>query len=95
MLYGELSPEDLEDVVINIYSDADWKGDGETSKSIAGFWVELYPPRSGRFRRLSWQSVLHASTSSPTAESETTAASYAMRRQSIPIQIMFEEATGR
>ena len=53
VLHGELAPGDLNGVVINIYADADWNGDGETSKSTTGFWFELYSPSSGR----SWPSL--------------------------------------
>lgn len=37
VMYGELSPKDLEDVVIEMFSDADWNGDKETPKSTTGF----------------------------------------------------------
>lgn len=54
VMHGELSPKELEDVVINVFSDADWNGDNETSKSTTGFWVELYSPSSGRSWPISW-----------------------------------------
>ena len=95
VMYGELSPTDLEEVAINVYSDAVRNGDIETSKSTTGFWVEIFSPSSERSWPVSWGSVLQTSTSSSTAESETIAASYTMSRESFPIQILFEAATGR
>eukprot|EP00974_Lingulodinium_polyedra_P096367 9341904-Lingulodinium_polyedra.AAC.1 len=48
VLKGALAPPDLEDVLLLVYSDADWNGDPETSKSVSGWWIELFAPTSGR-----------------------------------------------
>ena len=94
-LIGELSPDDLEDLVINCYSDADWNGDGSTSKSTDGVWVELASPSSGRFFQIVWRSSLQKFTASASAESETAGASKGMRQEGIPVQILMEEMLGK
>ena len=95
VLKGTLAPEDFEDVVINPYPDADWNGDPMTTKSTTGFWVELFAEKSGRSWPLSWGSVSQTSTGSCTAETETVAASHTLRREAIPIQLLFEHMLGR
>ena len=93
-LCGELAPSDLADLQIRIYSDSDWAGDGSTSKSTSGIWLELYSPSSGRSMPISWAAVLQPSSASSTAEAETTSASYGMRRESIPVQVLLEAVIG-
>ena len=92
-LHGSLSPDD--DVVIRSFSDADWSGDPETTKSTTRFWVELFAKGSGHSWPLAWGSMKQTSTSSSTAESEVVAASHAVRREVIPIQILMEAILGR
>ena len=57
-LHGSLSPEDIKDIEIVPYSDADWAGDASTTKSTTGFWLELYSPSSGRSWLISWGAIL-------------------------------------
>ena len=90
VLCGQLSPLDLEDLEIVPYSDADWNGDPATTKSTTGVWVELASAKSGNTWPVSWGAVLQTSTGSATAETETVAASHALRREAIPIQILME-----
>ena len=90
VLQGTLSPDDLHDVVIRPFPDADWSGDPCTTRSTTGFWLELFAKSSGNSWPLSWGSVLQTSTASATAESETVAASHTLRREAIPVQILFE-----
>ena len=42
-----------------------------------------------------WGSAMQTATASSTAESETVAVSYTIRRESLPIQTLFLEITGR
>jgi len=46
-IYGELGPDDFDDVRIHLYTDADWNGDASTTKSTSGLFIELHAPRSG------------------------------------------------
>ena len=94
-LNGALAPEDIHDVAIVPYSDADWAGDGSTTRSTTGFWLELCSMKSGRCWPISWGAILQTSTSSATAESETVAASHTLRREAFPIQILFEHLLGK
>ena len=95
VLKGKLSPNDLHEVRIVPYSDADWSGDASTTKSTTGIWVELEAPTSGNTWPLSWGATLQTSTASATAEAETVAASHVFRREAIPIQILFEQMLGK
>ena len=94
VIFGTLSPSDLEDLEIHVYSDADWAGDLATSRSTTGVWVELASRKSGNTWPISWSSSRQTSTSSSTAEAETVAASHAMRREAIPAQLLLEECLG-
>ena len=91
-LFGTLCPGDLEKIQICSYSDADLNGNSETTKSVSGYWVELYNPESGNSFPLSWGLSQQTSTSSATAESETIAFSHTLRREALPLQSLLEEA---
>ena len=92
---GTLSPEDLLTFVILCYSDADLNGNAETSKSVSGWWVELFCAITGHTFPLSWGLSQQTSTASATAESETIAFSHAARREALPIQMLLEDAPNR
>ena len=89
---GTLSPEDLLTFVILSYSDADLNGNSETSKSVSGWWVELFCAITGHTFPLSWGLSQQTSTASATAESETIAFSHAARREALPIQMLLQGA---
>ena len=72
-LSAELSPEDLDDVQFVMWSDADWAGDPEDSKSTSGLLLELLSPNNGHRWPISWSVKRQGSTSNLTAESETVA----------------------
>ena len=93
-MHCTLSPEDLKDLNIDSYSDADWNGDPETTRSTTGFHVELVGKKSGNVWAISWGSVLQTTTGSATAETETVSASHTLRREAIPIQILLEHFLG-
>ncbi|CAK0891196.1 unnamed protein product [Prorocentrum cordatum] len=95
VLRGALSPSDLATLLLVCYSDADLNGNSETTKSVSGWWVELFSPESGNTFPLSWGVSTQTSTSSATAESETVAFSHALRREAIPLQMLLEEAFGQ
>ena len=90
VLKGTLSPEDLDDLEILASPDADWNGDPETTKSTTGFFLEIVGRKSGNSWQITWGSVLQSTTGSATAETETVACSHTMRREAIPVQILFE-----
>ena len=70
-LRSELSPEDLDDVQLVMWSDADWAGDPEDTKSTFGLLLELINPNNGRRWPISWAVRRQGSTSNSTAEAET------------------------
>ena len=72
-LRAELSPGDLDEVQLVMWSDADWVGDPEDTKSTFGLLLELMKPNNGRRWPISWSVKRQGSTSSSTAEAETVA----------------------
>ena len=54
-----------------MWSDADWCGDSEDTKSTFGLVLELLHPNSGRRWSISWAVRMQGSTSNSTAEDET------------------------
>ena len=94
-LYGALSPEDLDDIQLVLWTDADWNGDPEHTKSTNGLYLELESPSSGRTWPLTWGSKKQTSTSLSTCEAETVSAVSAMKAEVYPIQEMIEQALGK
>jgi ribosomal protein L40E len=93
-LTGELAPSDGKDVKVRVFTDADWAGDSESTKSTNGLWIELYSPSSGRSFPLSWRSSQQTCSSSSTAEAETVSLSMGLRTEGFPTQMLFEEILG-
>lgn len=89
------TPGDLIDLVLLSYSDADLNGDPMTTKSVTGWWVELYSVKSGRSFSLSWSCAKQASTGGSTAETETVAFSHVGKQEGIPIQMFLKEVLPR
>ena len=69
-LSAELSPEDLDDVQLVMWSDADWAGDPEDFKSTSGLLLELLRPNNGRRWLISWSVKRQGSASNSTAKAE-------------------------
>ena len=61
-----------------MWSDADWCGDAEHTKSTLGMLLELIDRNAGRRWLLSWAVRRHGATSSSTAETETVAETVAV-----------------
>ena len=55
-LQAQLGPEDLQDVQLLMWSDADWAGDVEDTKSTSGMLLELIVLKTGGRWPISWQS---------------------------------------
>jgi hypothetical protein len=89
-----LAPEDLKDIRVRVYTDADWAGDSESTKSTNGLWIELFSPSSGRSFPLSWRSSQQTCSSSSTAEAETVSLSVGLRTEGFPTQLLFEAIMG-
>ena len=87
-LRAVLAPVDLHDVHLVLWSDADWCGDAEDTKSTGGCLLELYSPSSGRRWTLSWSVRRHGATSSSTAEAETVSLAHATRQDALPMQML-------
>ena len=94
-LFGSLSPEDLEDLLLVLFTDADWAGDASTSKSTSGCWLELCSPKSGRTWPIAWSTCKQTATASSTCEAETVALSSGLRREALPAQELFKLMLGR
>lgn len=89
-----MGPDDLDHVILELYTDADWNGDGGTTKSTDGCWVEV-SGFEGRSFPILWHSTRQTFTSSSSAESETVGASKGIRHEGIPIQALLEAMLGR
>jgi len=72
-LFAKFSPSDLEEVVIQVFTDADWAGNPDTTKSTSGLWVRLFNPVSGNSWQISWNSRAQSHSASCTAEAEVVA----------------------
>ena len=46
-LVGTLAPDDIKDLVIVVWPDADWNGDPHTTRSTSGLFVELRGAKPG------------------------------------------------
>ena len=79
---------------MELYTDADWNGDGTTTKSTDGCWVEL-SAESGRAFPIVWRGTRQSFTSSSSAESETVGASKGIRQEGIPVQALLERMLKR
>ena len=93
-LHSELSPDDLQDVQLVMWSDADWCGDSEDTKSTSGLLLELLNPFTGRRWPISWSVRRQGSTSSSIAEAETVALSHATKHEGIPMLILLDALLG-
>ena len=93
-LKGTLSPDDLNDLVLTAWSDADWAGESEHTQSTGGLWLELTGTSSGRCWPISWGVKKQTMTASSSAESETVALSSNIRHETIPILDMLAKMLG-
>ena len=89
-LSAELSPENLGEVQLVMWSDAGWAGDPEDSKSISGLLLELMNPNNGRRWPISWSVKRQCFTSSSTAEAETVALCHAVKHEGLPTLILLD-----
>ena len=95
LLFAELSPADLHDVQLLLWSDADWRGDPEDTKSTSGLLIELYNPNTRRRWPIGWNVRRQGSTSSSTAEAETVALSFAVKHEGLPTLILLDQLRWR
>ena len=89
-LRSELSLEDLDEVQLVMWSDADWAGDTDDTKSTSGLLLEFINPTTERRWLISWAVRRQTSTSSSTAEAETVAFCYAAKHEGIPTLILLD-----
>ena len=82
-LRAGLSPEDLDEVQFIMWSDADWAGDPEDSKSTSGLLLELVNPSNGRHWPISWSVKRYVFNSKSTAEAETCALCHAVNHEGL------------
>ena len=67
-----------------MWSDADWAGDPEDSKSTSGLLLELLNPNNGRRWLISWSVKRQGSTSSSTAEAHAVALWHEVKQKGLP-----------
>ena len=94
-LHSALSTDDLADVQLVMWPDADLAGDLETAKSTTGMYLELRSLDGARSWPLSWRSKRQGSTATSTCEAEYIAMSTSARAEAIPMQVLLERALGR
>jgi hypothetical protein len=82
-----------EDLVISLYSDADFAGDKESSKSTSGIFIALTGPNS--FYPLNATSKKQTCVSHSTPEAEIVAANAAVRTEGLPALQLWETVLGR
>jgi hypothetical protein len=70
-----------------MWSDANWIGDPEDTKSTSGLLLEFINPTNERRWLISWAVRRQTSTSSSTAEAETVAFCYAAKHEGIPTRL--------
>ena len=93
-LVGTLGPDDLEDLELVVWPDADWNGDPNTTRSTSGLFVELRGKQSGHTFPLTWTVSHQTATVRSSAESETVSASVGIRSAALPIQALLEDMLG-
>jgi hypothetical protein len=93
-LIGTLGPDDLADLELRVWTDADWNGNPNTSRSTSGLYIELFSPASGHCFPIVWRTALQTSTASSSAESETVSLSTGLRQEALPIQELFQTLLG-
>ena len=81
----------MDEVQFVLWSDADWAGDPEDTKSTFGLLLELMNPNNGRRWPISWSVKRQGSTSSSTAEAETVALCYAVKHEGLLTLILFDD----
>ena len=77
-----------------VSTDADWNGDGCTTRSVSGMHLELVNPKSGNVFPHAWRSSGQSATSCSTAESEVVALSHGLRHVGLPVQDLVQEFLG-
>ena len=70
------------------WSDADWCGDPEDTKSTSGLLIELYSPTTGRRWPIALNERRQGSMSSSTAEAETVALAFAVKHEGLSTLIL-------
>ena len=90
VLTSALSPQDLGDIEIHLWCDADWAGDAEDTKSTSGMLLELKSPSSGRSWVLSWAVRKQTATASSTAEAETATLCHYLKHEALPMLSLVE-----
>ena len=89
-LRSEVSPKDLYDVQLVMWSDADWAGDPEDTKSTSGLLLKLLNPNNGLRWLIGWSVRRQGASSSSTAKAETVALCYAVKLEGLNTLILLD-----
>ena len=89
-LSAELSPLEIDDVQLVMWSDADWAGDPEHPKFASGSLLYVLNPNNGRRWPISWSVKRHGSTLNSTAEAKTVSLWHAMTHEGLPTLILLD-----
>ena len=93
-LKGYLSTEDLSNVEIVAWPDADLCGDFMSTKSTSGFFMEVRG-MNGRGMPVSWGSKKQGCTAQHTAEAEVVSMASCMRSELLPAQFLLQKLLRR
>jgi hypothetical protein len=85
-----LKPENLE---LNLFVDADFAGDKDSSKSTNGFFMALIGENT--FLPLGWSSKKQSCVAHSTTEAEIVAADYGLKSEAIPVLTLWEMLLGK
>ena len=89
-LRSELCPDDLDDVQLVMWSDADWCGDSEDTKLTSGLLLELLNPNTGRRWPLSRAVRRQGPTSNSTAKVKTLGLCHATKHEGLQTFILLD-----
>ena len=83
-LHGQCDSNDIDDVVLHAYPDADLAGTFDSTRSTSGGVVEIVG--NNAFSPLDWYSKRQTATAHSTTEAELVSASKMLRESLIPLQ---------
>ena len=89
-LHAELGLQDLQQVELTLWSDADLCGDPEDTKSTSGMFLELQNLQTGARWPLSWSVKRQGATAGSTAEAETVALCSSIKHDALPMMTLLD-----
>ena len=94
-LRGRLHPDDLKDLELHVFVDADLAGDKQHTRSQSGSFIELAGMRSGNRWPLAWASRKQPLTAGSSAEAELISLAQSLRKDALPLQMVISQLLGQ